>query len=281
MEARRTAQGRASVTERGVGDGGQILTTLVALAVAAIRCRLKQITEGIALQPLSFYYSLIPIICSPMTAKKIFDVTDVEVLSTGIYTRRASNKISPTLYTRVARRLRVDDIAPRRTDSSEIEEYAAGASPSRAPRARTRHERDENFIDGLFRGAPERHTNRPTKSDVDFIAQPDDFPAKILPLDSRKRSQLSLNSVELARARVSGCITKTYTWHRYIWIKIRASSEQGEERRGEEGREEKRSKKTSTKRKRNRFNIFKANIGIQRSRLLSGFTKRADLPPTN
>lgn len=100
VEARRTAQGRASVTERGVGDGGQILTTLVALAVAAIRCRLKQITEGIALQPLSFYYSLIPIICSPMTAKKIFDVTDVEVLSTGIYTRRASNKISPTLYSR-------------------------------------------------------------------------------------------------------------------------------------------------------------------------------------
>lgn len=84
--ARRTAQGRASVTERGVGDGGRILTTLVALAVAAIRCRLKQITEGIALQPLSFYYSLIPIISSPMTAKKIFHVTDVEVLLTGIYT---------------------------------------------------------------------------------------------------------------------------------------------------------------------------------------------------
>lgn len=100
VEARRTAQGRASVTERGVGDGGQILTTLVALAVAAIRCRLKQITEGIALQPLSFYYSLIPIICSPMTAKKIFDVTDVEVLSTGIYTRRASNKF-PRRYTLV------------------------------------------------------------------------------------------------------------------------------------------------------------------------------------
>lgn len=90
MEARRTVQGRASVTERGVGDGGgggQILTTLVALGVAAIRCRLKQITEGIALQPLSFY-SLIPIISSPMTAKKMFDITDVEVLLTGIYTLR-------------------------------------------------------------------------------------------------------------------------------------------------------------------------------------------------
>lgn len=86
VEARRTAQGRASVTERGVGDGGQILTTLVALGVAAIRCRLKQITEGIALQPLSFYHSLIPIISSPTTAKKIFDITDVEVLLTGIYT---------------------------------------------------------------------------------------------------------------------------------------------------------------------------------------------------
>lgn len=176
-----------------------------------------------------------------MTAKKIFDVTDVEVLSTGIYTRRASNKISPTLYTRVARRLRVDDIAPRRTDSSEIEEYAAGASPSRAPRARTRHERDENFIDGLFRGAPERHTNRPTKSDVDFIAQPDDFPAKISPLDSRKPfAAFSQQRGTCARARV-------WLHHKNVHVapiyldknKSEQRTRRGEERRGGKGREEK------------------------------------------
>lgn len=165
-------------------------------------------------------------------------------------------------------------LAPRRTDSSKIEEHAdrAAASPSHAPRARTRHERDENFIASLFRAAPKRHTNRPTKTDVDFIAQPNDFRAKISPLRSRKRSQLSLNSVE--RARVSGCITKTYTWHRYIWIKIRASSEQGAERRGGKRREVRRERETG-------LISLKQISEIQRSRLLSGFTKRADLPRTN
>lgn len=165
-------------------------------------------------------------------------------------------------------------LAPRRTDSSKIEEHAdrAAASPSHAPRARTRHERDENFIASLFRAAPKRHTNRPTKTDVDFIALPNDFRAKISPLRSRKRSQLSLNSVE--RARVSGCITKTYTWHRYIWIKIRASSEQGAERRGGKRREVRRERETG-------LISLKQISEIQRSRLLSGFTKRADLPRTN
>lgn len=74
-------ESKATVKGRGGGGGegeGKILTILVALQVAAIRSRLKQIAKGIALQPLSFY-SLIPIISSLIISEKMFNFA-VEVL---------------------------------------------------------------------------------------------------------------------------------------------------------------------------------------------------------